>query len=185
MKLVYFRVVSRRYSSKDYCLLKITQKTAIIVCYISINHAKPHVLFIMFCLLDRTMQICASCFRAVTIWFFEYNYIILTTGCSTWHLMAKNSEDLRIRIVAHHKDGQSHKKFGNSLEWSYSTVVRDIQSFSKMGFTRNRPRKDRSKKLSPCAVRCRSWLQKTKARVLPALLLRMQKWKVSLSGLRP
>ncbi len=44
-----------------------------------------------FCLLDRTIQICVSCFRAVKIWFFEYNSLILTTGCSTWHLMAKNS----------------------------------------------------------------------------------------------
>ncbi len=40
------------------------------------------------------------------MWCFEYNSLILTTGCSTWHLMAKN-----------------------------------------------RPRKGRSKKLSPCAVR--------------------------------
>ncbi len=61
--------------------------------YTSFNHAKPHVLFIMFmfCLLDRIIKMCVSCFRAVQIWFFEYNYLILTTGCSTWHLMAKNS----------------------------------------------------------------------------------------------
>ncbi len=59
-----------------------------------------------FCLLDRTIQIFVSCFRAVKIWFFEYNSLILTTGCSTWPLMAKNSEDLRIRIVALHKDGR-------------------------------------------------------------------------------
>ncbi len=63
------------------------------------------------------------------------------------------SEDLRIRIVALHKDGRGYKKFGNSLELSYSTVASVIQKFSKMGFTRNRPCKDRSKKLSPCAVR--------------------------------
>ncbi len=44
-----------------------------------------------FCLLDRTIQICVSCFRAVKIWCFEYNSLILTTGCSTWHLMANNS----------------------------------------------------------------------------------------------
>ncbi len=67
--------------------------------------------------------------------------------------MAKNSEDLRIRIVALHKDGRGYKKFSNSLELSYSTVARVIQRFSKTGFTRNRPHKGRSKKLSPCAVR--------------------------------
>ncbi len=65
----------------------------------------------------------------------------------------QHSEDLRIIIVALHKDGLGYKKFGNS------TVARVIQRFSKTGFTRNRPRKSRSKKLSPC-VRCRSWLQK-------------------------
>ncbi len=63
------------------------------------------------------------------------------------------SEDLRIRIVALHKDGLGYKKFGNSLELSYSTVARVIQRFSKTGFTRNRPHKGRSKKLNPCAVR--------------------------------
>ncbi len=106
-----------------------------------------------YCLLDRTIQICVSCFRAVKIWCFEYNSLILTTGCSTWHLMAKNSEDLRVRIVALHKDGRGYKKFGNSLELSYSTVARGIQRFCKMDLTRNRPRKGRWKKLSPCAVR--------------------------------
>ncbi len=30
------------------------------------------------------------------------------------------SEDLRIRIVALHKDGLGYKKYGNSLELSYS-----------------------------------------------------------------
>ncbi len=59
------------------------------------------------------------------------------------------SEDLRIRIVALHKDGRGYKKFGNTLKLSYSTVARVIQRF----FTQNRPRKGRSKKLSPCAVR--------------------------------
>ncbi len=63
------------------------------------------------------------------------------------------SEDLRIRIVALHKDGRGYKKFGNSLELSNSTVATVVQRFSKTGFTRNRPLKGRSKKLSPCAVR--------------------------------
>ncbi len=63
------------------------------------------------------------------------------------------SEDLRIRIVALHKDGLGYKKFSNSLELSYSTVARVIQRFSKTGFTRNRPCKGRSKKFSPRALR--------------------------------
>ncbi len=62
-------------------------------------------------------------------------------------------EDLRIRIVALHKDGRGYMKFGNSLELSYSTVASVIQWFSKTGFTLNRPRKGRSKTSSPCAVR--------------------------------
>ncbi len=37
-----------------------------------------------FCLLDRTIQICVFCFRAVKIWLFgEYNSLTMTTGCST------------------------------------------------------------------------------------------------------
>ncbi len=35
----------------------------------------------------------------------------------------KLSEDLRILIVALHIDGRCYKKFGNSLELSYSTVA--------------------------------------------------------------
>ncbi len=105
-----------------------------------------------FCLLYRTIDICVSCFRAVKI--------VLGVQCShTDYWMfdmaphGKETEDLRIRIVALHKDGLGYKKFGNSLELSWSTVARTIQRFSKIGLTQNRPRKGRSKKLSPCAVR--------------------------------
>ncbi len=31
------------------------------------------------------------------------------------------SEDFKVRVVALHKDGRGYKKFGNSLELSYST----------------------------------------------------------------
>ncbi len=61
------------------------------------------------------------------------------------------SEDLRIIIVALHIDGRGYK-ISNNLQLSYSTVARVIQRFSNTGFTRNRPRKGRSEKLSPCAV---------------------------------
>ncbi len=70
---------------------------------------------------------------------------------TSWQRTPK--ENLRVRIVALHKNGRGYKKFGNTLKPSYSTVARVIQRFSKTGFTLNRPRKGRSKKLSPCAVR--------------------------------
>ncbi len=117
-----------------------------------------------FCQLDRAIQLCVSCFRAVTIRFFEYNSLTLTTGCSIWHLMAKNSEDLRIRIVALRKDGLGYKKFGNCLELSYSTVARVIQRFSKTGFTQNRTRKGRSKKPANSLLKTtcpRAWITGT------------------------
>ncbi len=42
-------------------------------------------------------------------------------------------EDFRIRIVALHKDGVGYKKFGNSLELSYSTVASVVQRFPFKG----------------------------------------------------
>ncbi len=95
------------------------------------------------------------------------------------------SKYLRIRIVTLHKDGLGFKKFSNSLELSYSTRARVMQRLSKRDFTRNRPRKGRSKKLSPCAVcQVQKLASKMDAWVLPALLWRLQKWKVRCSVLR-
>ncbi len=97
------------------------------------------------------------------------------------------SEDLRIRIVALHKDGLGYKKFGNILELSYSTAARVIQRFSKRGFTRNRPPKGRSKKLSPCAVRQVQKLASKNRRMSAAsIALEVAEVEgVSLSVLRP
>ncbi len=95
------------------------------------------------------------------MWFFEYKYLILDVQHGpSWH---KTLCGFGIRIVSLHKDGRGYKTFGNSLELSYSTVVRVIQRFSKTGFTRIRPRKGRSKKLNPCAVHQVQKLQKTDA----------------------
>ncbi len=90
------------------------------------------------------------------------------------------SEDLRIRIVALHKDGLGYKKFGNTLKLSYSTVARVIQRFSKTGFTQNRPHKGRSKKLSLCAVRQVQKLASKNRRMRDHVTLR-RRCKLSLS----
>ncbi len=63
--------------------------------------------------------------------------LILVTGSSTWHLMAKNSEDLKKRIVALHKDGVGYKKIAKTLKLSCSTVAKTIQRFNRTGSTQN------------------------------------------------
>ncbi len=75
--------------------------------------------------------------------------LILVTGSSTWHLMAKNSEDLKNRIVALHKDGiNGYKKIAKTLKLSFSTVAKTIQRFNRTGSNQNRPRHGQPKKLS-------------------------------------
>ncbi len=44
--------------------------------------------------------------------------LILVTGSSTWHLMAKNSEDLKKRIVALHENGVGYEKIAKTLKLS-------------------------------------------------------------------
>ena len=63
------------------------------------------------------------------------------------------SEDLKRRIVAQHEDSQGHKKIVNTLKLSCSTVAKIIQRFKRVGFTQNRPRVGRPKKLSARAER--------------------------------
>ena len=62
--------------------------------------------------------------------------------------MAKNSEDLKRRIVALQEDGQGYKKTANTLKLSCSTVAKIIWCFKRAGSTRNRSRVGRPKKLS-------------------------------------
>ncbi len=71
----------------------------------------------------------------------------------TWHLMAKNSEDLKKIIVALHKDDVGYKKIAKTLKLSCSTVAKTIQRFNRTGSTQNRPCHGRPKKLSAHAQR--------------------------------
>ncbi len=75
----------------------------------------------IFCLLDRTKHICVSCFRAVKMWFFEYNSLILTTGCSTWHLMAKHSlRILKLELLLSTKMAEAIRS--SVTAWNWVTV---------------------------------------------------------------
>ena len=57
------------------------------------------------------------------------------------------SEDLNRHIVALHEDGQGYKKIANTLKLSCSIVAKIIQHFKNAGFSQNRPRVGRPKKL--------------------------------------
>ncbi len=63
------------------------------------------------------------------------------------------SGDLTKRMVALHKDGVGYTKIAKTLKLSCSTVAKTIQRFNKTGFTQNRPRHGRPKKLSARAQR--------------------------------
>ncbi len=87
------------------------------------------------------------------IWCYCSHFLILITGRSTWHLIAKNSEDLKKMIVALHKDGVGYKKIAKTLKLSCSTVAKTIQRFNRTGSTQNRPHHGQPKKLSARAQR--------------------------------
>ncbi len=63
------------------------------------------------------------------------------------------SENLKKNIVALHKYGVGYKKIAKTLKLSCSTVAKTIQQFNRTGFTQNRPRHGRPKKLSARAQR--------------------------------
>ena len=74
--------------------------------------------------------------------------LILVTGSSTWHLMAKNSLRIwkRKGIVAPHKDGLAIRRL--PTPWNWAAARWPIWWFNRTGSTRNMPRHGRPKKLS-------------------------------------
>ncbi len=84
----------------------------------------------------------------VLIWCHRSHSLILVTGSSTWHLMAKNSLRIWKKRFVLHKDDIGYKKIAKTLKLSCSTVAKTIQRFNRTGSTQNRPRHGRPKKLS-------------------------------------
>ncbi len=88
----------------------------------------------------------------------KYGVIALTL--SYWSLEVQHGTSWQrtlwgseIIIVALHKDGVDYKKIAKTLKLSYSTVAKTIQRFNRTGYTQNRPRHGRPKKLSARAQR--------------------------------
>ncbi len=121
-----------------------------------------------FCLLDRIIQICVSCFRAVKIWFFEYNSLILTTGCSTWHLMAKNSLRIwELELLLSTKMAEAIRSSVTAWNWVTVQWPGSYRGFPRrVSLGTGLVRVDQRSWVLVLCVRCRSWLQKTDAWVL-------------------
>ncbi len=87
------------------------------------------------------------------MWCYRSHSLILITGRSTWHHVAKNSLRIWKIIFALHKDGVGYKKIAKTLKLSCSTEAKTIQWFNRTGSSQNRPRYGRPKKLSAHAQR--------------------------------
>ncbi len=116
-----------------------------------------------FCLLDRTIHICVSCFRAVKIWFFEYNSLILTTGCSTWHLMAKNSLRIwELELLLSTKMVEAIRRSVTTWNWVTIQWPGSYRGFPRrVSLGTGLARVDQRSWVLVLCVRSRSWLQKT------------------------
>ncbi len=100
--------------------------------------------------------------------------------------MSKNSDVLKKRIVALHKDGVDYKKNAKTLKLSCSTVAKTIRWFNRTGSPQDRPRHGRPKKLSAHAQRHIQRLCLGNRRMSAASIATevCKGWGVSLSVLR-
>ncbi len=154
--------------------------------YSSFNHAKPHVLFIMFmfCLLGGPYKFVYR-IRAVQIWFFEYNSLILTTGCSTCHLTAKNSLRIWKKIFCSPQRCEAIRS--SVTAWNRVTVqwpgsYRGFQRRVSLGT--DLARVDQRSRVLVLCIRCRSWLQKNRCMSAQHCFRGRRSAHVSLSVLR-
>ena len=73
------------------------------------------------------------------------------TGHWKFNMAPHGKELSEKKNVALHKDGLGCKKIAKTLKLSCSTKAKSIQRFCRTGYTQNRPRHGRPKKLSACA----------------------------------
>ncbi len=146
----------------------------------------------MFYLLN--VQICVSCFRAVKILFFEYNSLILTAGCSTWHLMAKNSLRIwELKLLLSTKMAEAIRSSVTAWNWVTVQWPGSYRSFPRwVSFGTGLARVDNRCRLLVLCVRCKRWLQKTdtwvaevEGQLLNAQTIRHTLQQVGLHGRHP
>ncbi len=125
-----------------------------------------------FCLLDRTIQICVSCFRAVQILCFEY--ILSTDHWMFNHGTSWQRTRLRIwelELLLSTKMAEAIRSSVTALNWVTVQWPGSYRCFPRwVSLGTGLARVDQRSWVLVLCVRCRSWLQKTDAWVLPALL---------------
>ncbi len=122
--------------------------------------------------------------QVCSIWCYRSHSLILVTGSSTWHLMAKDLK--KKKIVALHKDGVGYKKIAKTLKLSCSTVAKTIQRFNKQVPLRTGlAMVDQRSWVHMLSIISRGCVWEIYVWVLPALLQRLKGWRVCLSVLRP
>ncbi len=102
------------------------------------------------------------------MWFFEYNSLILTTGCSTWHLMAKNSLRIwELELLLSTKMAEAIRISVTAWNWVTVQWPGSYRGFPRrVSLGTGLARVDQRSWVLVLCVRCRIWLQKTDAWVL-------------------
>ncbi len=93
-------------------------------------------------------------------------------------IMTKNSEDLKNRIVALHKDGVGYKKIAKTLKLCCSTVAKTVQRFNRTGFHSETglATVDQRSWVHVLSIISRGCVWEIDVWVLPALLQRLKGW---------
>ncbi len=118
-----------------------------------------------FCLLDRTIQICVFCFRAVKIWLFgEYNSLTMTTGCSTWHFMAKNSlRILELELLLSTKTALAIRSSVTAWNWGTVQWPGSYRGFPNwVSLRTGLAMVDQKSWVLVLGIRCRRWFKKNR-----------------------
>ncbi len=108
----------------------------------------------------------------------QLKFCYFSTILSYWPLDVQHaphgkelSEDLRIRIVALQKDGVGYKSSVTAWNWVTVQWPGSYRGFPRrVSLGTGLPRVDQRSQVLVLCLRCRSWLQKMDAWVLPALL---------------
>ncbi len=121
------------------------------------------------------------------IWCYCSHSLILVTGSSTWHLMAKNSEDLKKKeLLLYKKMAWAIRRLPRPWNWAAARWPRPYSGLTgQVPLRTGLAMVDQRSWVHVLSVISRGCVWEIDVWVLPALLQRLKGWGVSLSLLRP